>query len=65
MDVLRMVGTVLSGIAAVASMVAAVVVLRIKLEVSELRVYIEQARRQDREEVREWVEKHFQRAKGA
>jgi len=65
METLRDIGAILSGVAAIASLVSAAVVLRMKLEVQELRTDLEKARREDREKLEAWVEDRYVRRRQA
>jgi hypothetical protein len=64
MDVIREGGILMSAGAAVASLVASLVAalvgLRVRAAVSELRAYVEMARREDAEAMRSWVEGRFE-----
>jgi hypothetical protein len=55
------VGSLLSGIAAVAGIIGAVISLKIALAVQELRTYLEKSRREDQEKMEAWVEDRFVR----
>jgi hypothetical protein len=64
MDFIRDGGILMSAGAAVASLVASLVAalvgLRVRAAVSELRAYVEMARREDAEAMRSWVEGRFE-----
>ena len=51
----------ISAVGMVASVITAFVGLKIALAISELKAYIEKARMEDKEAIKEWVEDHFVR----
>lgn len=59
METLRNIGAVLSGIAALGSIVSALIALKAGKDLAEIKLYIEKARREDVDAVKKWAEEHF------
>jgi hypothetical protein len=59
METLRNIGAILSGVAALASLVSAVVNLKNRADLAEIMTYIEKTRREDADAIKKWAEEHF------